>query len=256
MKQIYLLLAALFLLASLASAQQEPLNNFIEKHKRDKGFTFVYLSKDLLEVVAESKVEMKDWHKLHNVVKNIGSLRVLASGDNADAPALYKEALKLVPTDEMDVLLTVRDGQDRVYVWSKDDGQAVTDLILLVGTTDDFVLVCFAGQLELGNVSELARMFNSEAVEQLAQATEAVSIEFGISPNPSRGTITLNYADADDSPAMLTLVDPNGRLVASQKLAPTTTQQLQFPELPAGLYWVQLRTEKGKIGVKQIQIVH
>lgn len=255
MKQSYLFLAAMFLLASVASAQQEPLNNFIEKYKRDQGFTFVYLSKDLLEVVAESKVEMKDWQKLHNVVKNIGSLRILASSDNTKAPALYKEALNLVPTDEMDILVTVRDGLDRVYVWSKDDGKAVTDLILLVGTTDDFVLVCFAGALELGNVSELARMFNTQAVEQLAQATEAVSIDFGISPNPSQGTITLNYADTDDLPAMLTVVDQNGRLVATQKLAPATTQQLQFPELPAGLYWVQLRTEKGKIGVKQIQLV-
>jgi len=255
MKRIYFFLVAALLLANLAAAQREPLNNFIEKYKTDKDFTFVYLSNDLFEVVSESKVEMKDWQKLHNVVKNIGSLRILAADAIQTAPALYQEARNLIPTAEMDALLTVRDGQDRVHIWSRDDGEAVTDLVLLVGTTDDFVLVCFTGQLELGNVAELARMFNTEAVEQLAQATEAVSIEFGISPNPSSGAFTLSYDQTDDLPELLQIADQNGRIVATQRLAATPAQQVLAPDLPTGLYWVQLRTEKGKIGVKQLQIV-
>jgi hypothetical protein len=255
MKKICLFLTISLLTATLVSAQNEPLNDFIEQYKNDKAFTFAYLSEDLFEVVTQAEIEKKDWRKLQHVVKNIGSLCVLATKENPNGQALYKEALAHIPTGELDQLIAVRDGQDNVRIWSKDDGDSVTDLILLVGSEDEFVLACFTGNLELGNIAELARMFDSHEVEQLAQATEAVSIDFGISPNPSTGMFTLKYSDGQDLPAMLNIADQNGRIVITRRLSAVAEQQIQVQELPAGLYWVQVQTVQGKIGVKQLQIV-
>ena len=70
--------------------------------------------------------------------------------------------------------------------------------VLLVGTDEEFVLACFAGMLELNNITELAKMFDAAEVEELAKASEAVSVEFGINPNPSNGEFTLVYNNNGD----------------------------------------------------------
>lgn len=255
MKHFFLLLSAILLSAHAVFSQTSAFNGFIEQHKNDRAFTYAFLSKDLFEVVAGTEVKDKDWKQLHNMVKNIGSLSILAADSIQNGLALYKEVLALVPKDEFDELLTVRDGSDHVRIWVKSDDDAISDLVLLVGSQDEFVLVCFAGNLELGNISELAKLFEAEEAEQLARTTAATTIDFSLSPNPTSGPITLTYNDGQDVPAFLTLIDQNGRQVSSLTLSGFHIQQVFLPELPSGTYWIQLRTKNGKIGVKQVQIV-
>ncbi len=254
MKKIHLLLASFVLLATSAFAQHAGLNGFIDQHKTDQGFTFAYLSKDLFEVAAKSQIEAKDWAKVHNVVKNVGSLRILVGDSITDGQALYREARDLVPTTEFDELLAVRDGKDNVRVWAKEAEAVVTDLVLLVGSADEFVLVCFSGQLELGNIVELAQLFDTESTVQLAKTTEAVAIDFTISPNPNPGTFNLTYSDAQDAPVSLTVTDQNSRLVTTKNLSESAAQQVTLTDISTGTYWVQVKTKQGKIGVKQMQV--
>lgn len=104
-------------------------------------------------------------------------------------------------------------------------------------------------------MTDLMSLFDAKEVEQLAKTTAAVSIDFGISPNPTKGNLTLTYSENQDLPSALTVTDQNGRQVSTLQLNTSTTQQIYLGNLPAGLYWVQLRTGKGKIGVKQVQVV-
>jgi hypothetical protein len=201
---------------------------------------------------------MKDvaWKKLHNVVRNIGSLSVLAADSLHTGLSVYKEALEAVPFNEFDELLTVQDGKDRVRIWAKDDDNVVTDLVLLVGTPSEFVLVCFAGNLQLDNITALANLFDAESVEGLAKTSQLVAAEFSVNPNPSNGVITLNYDASDDQLILLTVLDQNGRQLTTMNIAGVSNQVLNLPALPAGTYWIQVKTQKGKVGIKPLQIVH
>lgn len=254
MKHYFLLLSAVLLTAGLTHAQSGAFDGLIEKYKSDPAFTYAFLSKDLFEVVSRADMEDKDWKKLQNVVRNIGTLSILVGDSLPDALPIYREALSLVPTDAFDELLTVRDGQDKVRIWAAEANGTITDLVLLVGSTHDFVLICFAGNLELGNIAELAALFDADEAAQLARSTEAVSIDFAVSPNPASSEITVSYEDAQDVPAFLSVIDQSGRQVAQLELSGIPIQRVILPGLPAGTYWVQLKTREGKVGVKQVQI--
>ncbi len=255
MKLLFLLLVCFTLLIPAVRAQMTNLNHFIETHKHDQGFTFAYLSRDLFEVASKSEVKEKDWKKVQQIVKNVGSLRILAGDEVKNGLALYKEVLTQIPTDEFDELLTVRDEQTNVRIWAKTEEDKITDLILLVGSPDEFVLICFAGAIELGNITELAKLFDAEEAKDLAAVTNAVAIDFQISPNPSNGVFQLSYTDEQDAPALLNITDQNGRQVSMLRLSGSPTQQVELSDLPAGLYWIQLKTAQGKVGIKQVQIV-
>jgi Domain of unknown function (DUF4252)/Secretion system C-terminal sorting domain len=255
MKKFFFLLSALMLTARFAHAQTEALDAFVDRHKNDQRFMFAYLSKELFEVVSKTDLERRNWEKLHHVVKNLGSLRILAADSMIDGKGLYREALNLVPETEFDPLLTVRDGDENVRIWVKESDNIVSDLILLVGAPQEFVLIRFGGSLELGNLSELADLFDTKDVKRLVRATNRVVADFTLSPNPGNGDITLSYRDADDYPVSATLTDPQGRVIRTLRLSGSPTESVKLGPLPSGLYWLQLKTQNGKVGLKQVQIV-
>jgi hypothetical protein len=256
MKTSVLFSCAFFLISFVAQAQQESLLRFVDKYKNDKAFTYAYLSKDLVEIAAETEVAEKDWQKLQQVVQNIGSLSILAADSITNGRDLYREALAAVPVNVFDELLAVRDGNDQVRIWAQSEGSTVTDVVVLVGSAEEFVLLCFAGELQLGNLMELGDMLDAEQAEHLVETTRAVAVDFQISPNPTSGVFTVTCANPQDALKELTITDLNGRLVASAKMNGEHAQQLQFPELKNGYYVVQIKTADGKVGVKQISVAH
>lgn len=255
MKQISFFLFLNFLSVSAALSQHSGLQNFIDSHKNEPSFTYAFLSKDLFELVSNTQVEDKNWQGLHNVVKNIGSLRVLAASNIETGLALYKEARTLVPEQEFDELLAVRDGNENVRIWIKSEESVVTDLVLLVGAPDEFALICFAGSLELGNLSALADLFDNGRASQLAKSAEAAALDFSLSPNPSSGTVILTVQEQTDVPVALNVYDQHGRMVLAQNLSGLSIQTVDLGQLGSGMYWVQVKSSQGEIGVKQLQLL-
>lgn len=255
MKQFFLLPAIFLLIAISAFAQNENLNDFIEKHKSDHALTYAFLSKDLFDLVAETGLAEKDWKKLHNVIKNIGSLSILAGDSIENGLSLYREARDLVASGSFDELLTVRDANDKVHVWAKSEDDLITDLIVLVGSPDEFVLVCFAGALELGNIAELSRLFDAGAAEELVRSSGTVAVDFSVSPNPNNGVFRLNFGEQEDMPVLLSVIDQSGRQISSIRFAGGVAQEVRLNDVPSGNYWIQLKTQKGRIGVKPLRVI-
>lgn len=255
MKQFFLLPAFFLLTAVSAFAQNGTMTDFIEKHKSERGFTYAFLSKDLFEVVTGTDVAEKDWKKLHNVIKNIGSLSILAADSIQNGLSLYREARSLVPASDFDELLTVRDADNKVHIWAKSEDDLVTELILLVGSPDEFVLISFAGALELGNIAELSRFFDAGTAEQLAKTSEALAAEFSISPNPGKDVFRISFPDETDAPVSLSVIDQGGRQMAIMRLSGDMVQEVQLRDLPSGYYWVQIKTKKGRVGVKPLRVI-
>ncbi len=255
MKQLFLSIAILTLTASACFSQSSPLQDFIDKYKNETPFSYAFLSKDMFEVAMKQSLEVSDWKKIHNVVRNIGSLSILVADSIQTSAALYKEALNAVPEEDFDPLLTVKDGNDRVRIWVREEASVLTDLVLLVGTSDEFVLVCFSGNLELNNLTELVGLFDANSAEQLAKTAQAIAADFSISPNPNSGTFTLGFAMPGDVATQLTVLDQNGRQLSVVDLSGAPSQTISLLDLPTGLYWAQVKTQQGKIGVKQLQIM-
>jgi Domain of unknown function (DUF4252)/Secretion system C-terminal sorting domain len=255
MKHIFLSLFALLQMAVLTQAQTSALFDFVDKHKVNPDFTYAFLSKDLFEVASRSTVEDQDWRKLQQVVRNLGSLRILAADSLPDAPVFYREALACVTDPELETLIAVKDGQDRVRVWTKESDGVVSDLVLLIGTSDAFVLGHFTGNLELGNLSDLAALLQAPEAVDLARTSNAVALPLAVFPNPTAGAITLQLDEkALRESVTLSVFDQQGRLLTTQPLMSGTTTWDGLREYANGIYWVQVTTQSGRVGVVQVQL--
>lgn len=166
-----LLLLPLFLLAAIfsLSAQNDAITRFFEKYVDDERFTVVYVSPKMFQLVSKVETNDEDWNKVREVVKDLGGLRVLVADSIGDGLKFYKDALSRVPSTEYEELLTVRDGKENVRIWVKDAANIIEELLLLVGSPDQFVLLSFTGKIDLDKISELSKTLDIDGAEHLGK---------------------------------------------------------------------------------------
>ncbi|TNE55849.1 MAG: DUF4252 domain-containing protein [Bacteroidetes bacterium] len=167
MKKTIFVLPLLFLFAAVAPAQNDAINRFFNQYMEDERFTVVFVSPKMFSLVSKISTEDEDWEKFREVVGGLTGLRVLTSDSLDSGLQLYKEALSKVPKTEYSELLTVRDGQENVRIWVKDSGSIINELLLLVGSPDEFVLLSLTGTIDLDKISELSKGLDIEGVEHL-----------------------------------------------------------------------------------------
>lgn len=168
MKAIKYLILLFFLgiFSSNASAQEatNAIDKYFQQYVDDDRFTVVYISAKMFELFGKfdmSSVDLEDdeAEAIMDMVKDIKGLRILVAEEDTDA--LYKEAKQKIDTKEYEVLMTVRNkDEDNVDFLIKDidDGNVISELLLMVGGGDDFVLMSFIGKIDMEKVSKLAKV--------------------------------------------------------------------------------------------------
>jgi hypothetical protein len=149
------------------SAQNNAIERYFEKYADDERFTVVFISPKAFEMVAKIETTDPEWNNIRPIIKDLTGLRVLACDSLVDGVLMYKEALTRVPQQEYSELLTVRDGQENVRIWSRDKGNIIEELLLLVGSPDEFVLLSLTGKIDLDKISELSKTLDVQGLEHL-----------------------------------------------------------------------------------------
>ncbi len=167
MKKFLIGLPLFFLLVASASAQNDAINRFFNQYMEDERFTVVFVSPKMFSLVAKISTDDPEWEKFREVVGGLTGLRVLTSDSLEGGLKMYKEALGKVPASEYSELLTVRDGQENVRIWVKDQGNIIHELLLLVGAPDEFVLLSLTGVIDLDKISALSKGLDIDGVKHL-----------------------------------------------------------------------------------------
>ena len=164
---MFFLLPILMLAAIALNAQNDAITRFFDKYVNDETFTVVYVSPKMFQMAAKIETSDPEWNKFRDVVKDLGGLRVLVAENITNGTELYKEASSKIPSSEYSELLTVRDGKENVRIWTRDSGDIITELLLLVGAPDEFVLLSFTGKIDLNKISTLAKTLDIDGVQHL-----------------------------------------------------------------------------------------
>jgi hypothetical protein len=80
---------------------------------------------------------------------------------------MYKDALSRVPQKEYEELLTVRDGDEHVRFWIKENNNTINELLLLVGAPTEFTMLSFTGKIDLNKISSLAKSVDIDGLQHL-----------------------------------------------------------------------------------------
>jgi len=176
---ILLILATCF--TTVSFAQIDAIENYFSKYQDDERFTTVYVSPKMFQMIstvatgadeADVKINDADLKIIADVIKDLQSLRILTTEENP--AAFYKEASKTIPTKTYEMLMSVRDKGENIRFFVKDDSAGtISELLLLVGGEDQFVLMSFLGKIDLKKIGKLAKTLDLDGAEHLEKLGEA-----------------------------------------------------------------------------------
>jgi len=164
MKSLFLSLFTLVITAFSVTAQEDAITRYFNKYIDDTTFSAVYISPKMFNMV--SKVEIKDMDPaVQEVIASLKGMRILHTEKNATR--YYQEALKVIPTNDYELLLTARDGGENVRFMVKESGDIVQELLMIVGGDSDFALISFIGNIDLKKIGKLAEALEIDNLEYL-----------------------------------------------------------------------------------------
>lgn len=164
MNKLFSLAILLFFSISM-NAQVDAIDRYFEKYQDDEAFTMVYVSPKMFKMFA-TVLEGELDTELQSLVKDLEGLKVLKTETNA--LQVYKDAIKKIPTNEYELLMTARDDGQNIKVLTKTKGDdIIEELLLLVGGKDEFVLVSFVGNINLNDLAKVASKMNLDGVKHL-----------------------------------------------------------------------------------------
>ena len=164
MNKLFSLLMLLFFSVSM-NAQVDAIDRFFEKYQDNEEFTMVYVSPKMFEMFATVAGDELD-AELKGLVKDLKGLKVLKTETNS--LEIYKDAVKKIPTNEYELLMTARDDGQNIKILTKTKGEdVIEELLLLVGGNDEFILVSFVGNINLNDLAKIAGKMDIDGVKHL-----------------------------------------------------------------------------------------
>jgi hypothetical protein len=168
MKTLFSLAIAMFI-SSASFAQIDAIERFFKDYQEDENFTVVYVSPKMFQMVSKATDGSSD-QELASIVKDLKGLRILTTEVNPDK--VYKEANKRLNIKEYEELVTVRDKDSNVRFVTKETNGIISELLLLVGGKDDFVMMSFVGNIDLAKISKLAKKLDIDGAEHLEKVNK------------------------------------------------------------------------------------
>jgi hypothetical protein len=162
--KIIALFAATFLMSMQAFSQNDAIEKIFNQYVNDDNFTVVSISPKMFKMM--SKV---NWNNVSADVKQtasqITSLRLLESEKNTQQ--IYKDAIQKLNLAAYEELMTVRDGGENVKFLVKENNNIISELLMLVGGENDFVLMSITGNIDLDKLAKLAGTLNIQGMDKL-----------------------------------------------------------------------------------------
>lgn len=161
------LLLSLLLAGRSAFAQDDAIGKFFGKYIDDDRFTVVSISPKMFRLMSKINWDTVS-PDLKQTVNKLQSLRILST--STTPMAFYKEALTRIDRKEYEELITVRSKQDNVHFMIKENGNTISELLMISVSDDGFTLLSFVGDIDLDKLSRLSSDLGIKGMDNLKNA--------------------------------------------------------------------------------------
>lgn len=162
----WLFLLPLLLLGAGAFAQEDAIGQFFGKYVDDPRFTVISVSPRMFRLMSKVRWDSVPGD-LKQTVANLHSFRVLST--DATPLKFYKEALTLIDRKQYEELISVRSGgsKDNVRFMVKENGDKISELLMIAADEDGFTLMSFVGDIDLNQLSRLSADMDIKGMDNL-----------------------------------------------------------------------------------------
>jgi CII-binding regulator of phage lambda lysogenization HflD len=119
-------------------------------------------------MIAKISSESED-KEFKNLVAGLKGLKMITT--QKDAAKYYQEVLAKLPKS-YEELVTVKEKGKNIKFLTKGTNDKISELLLVIGGTNEFMLLSIVGDIDLNNVAKLANKINIQGSEHLDKVTK------------------------------------------------------------------------------------
>ena len=168
MKKLFVTIT--ILVASVATyAQGTVVNKYFNHLAGDDKFTKVSISSKMFSLFTELEAGSEAEEEFLKAISKLKGLKIIASDSIGNAAKMYTQALKDVDAAGYDELMSVQDAEENMRFSIKESGGKIEELLMVVGGKKRFVLLSLYGEIDLKNISKIAKGMNVGGLENLSK---------------------------------------------------------------------------------------
>ena len=169
MKKIVFFIVSAIIAINIQS--QSPADEIFDKYSGMEGFTTVYISKYMFDLFKD--VENEDVSdEMQEAISRLNSIKILATDDDPGTKTsvnLYEEVIKNLPEEEYKELMVIKEKDENVQFLIREKNKKVIELLLLVDSPDESVMISIQGDIDMKNISKITKSLNIEGMEKLEE---------------------------------------------------------------------------------------
>lgn len=149
----------------MSCAQSDPVGLVFDKYAGREGFTTVNMTGDLLKFAAKC-----DDDPTHKFLANLTEVRVLSQeckGGEKTGINFHDEIWPKLNQSAYKELLIVKEKDQDVKILARENGDIISEFLIIVSGIDENVLVQIKGRLNANEVDELSDSFDFKGFNQL-----------------------------------------------------------------------------------------
>ncbi|MBS1505690.1 MAG: DUF4252 domain-containing protein [Bacteroidetes bacterium] len=164
-----LMIGAMVMVMSIAAnAQGDAIAKFFAKYQDDESFTQVKVSQKMFGLFTNMSVDKPEDKEVLDAISKIKGLRVLAKHETRDSRSLYKEAMAMIPTNDYEELLSVRDkDKDMKFFIKEISAGKIGELVMVMGGNDEFMVLSLFGEIDLKKIGNIGKKMNIDGLQNL-----------------------------------------------------------------------------------------
>lgn len=142
----------LLFLPLLGQSQSKYITQFYNHYKSMEEVTNVNLRGFVLDLAA-SFADDRDARK---IIRKVSHLRLLMMEDaNLVSPEAYTSLIRGIKSDRFEELIMIREEGQRIEFFLREDGDTITDVLMLLHGKDEFLLLSLEGALKFSDLKNL-----------------------------------------------------------------------------------------------------
>jgi len=153
-------------------AQGNVVQKYFTELSGDDTYTKVSVSSKMFSLFTELEAGSEAEKEFLSAVSKLKGLKIIASDSTPNSRKMYNKALKDVSATGYEELMSVMDAEEDMHFSIKEKGGKIEELIMIVGGREKFVLLSLFGEIDLKNISKIARSMKVGGLENLEKLDE------------------------------------------------------------------------------------
>ena len=155
------------LVAVAASAQGEVVNKYFSQYAGNDQFTKLSVSSKMFSMFTQLEAGTPAEKEFLAAIAKIKGMKVIVGDSIANAASLYKQANADVDKAGFEELMSVMDAEENMRFVIKESNGIIQELVMVAGGKKKFVMMSIYGQIDLKNISKIARSMNIDGMSNL-----------------------------------------------------------------------------------------